>query len=100
MVYFCGFFAELGHFAGFSLYIIYITGRISEVAMAWDILFFSLGGPVEGYTGAQTVVFAGSICYYAIRNSDTAMGRAGGGGAAFLRRVAVGRGSGNIVFKA
>ena len=45
--------------------------------MAWDILFFSLGGPVEGYTGAQTVVFAGSICYYAIRNSDTAMGGAG-----------------------
>jgi hypothetical protein len=66
-----------GTFAGFSLYIIYIAGRISEVAMAVEIIFFSLGGPVEGYTGAQTVIFAGSIFYFAIRNSEAAMGRAG-----------------------
>ncbi len=79
MVNFGGFFAKLGHLAGFSLYIIYITGRISEVAMAVDIIFFSFGGPVEGYTGAQTMIFAGFICYFAIRNSEAAAGRAGGG---------------------
>ena len=41
MVYFGGFFAKLGHFAGFSLHIIYNAVRISEATMrlVGDILF-------------------------------------------------------------
>ncbi len=40
MVYFGGFFAKLGHFAGFSLHIINNAVRISEAAMggAGDII--------------------------------------------------------------
>ncbi len=58
MVYFGGFFAKLGHFAGFSLRMYpLIAGRINAAAMAWDIIFFSLAGPVGDYTGAQTVIF-------------------------------------------
>jgi hypothetical protein len=40
VVYFGGFFAKLGHFAGFSLHIIYNAVRISEAAMggAGDII--------------------------------------------------------------
>ena len=33
MVYFGGFFAKLGHFAGFSLHIINVAVKISEAAM-------------------------------------------------------------------
>ncbi len=38
MVYFGGFFAKLGHFAGFSLHIINLAVRISAAMMAGDIL--------------------------------------------------------------
>ncbi len=34
-----------------------ISGRINAAAMAWDIIFFSLAGPVGDYTGANTVIF-------------------------------------------
>ena len=40
-------FSQTGIFAGFSLRIIYISGRISAAVRAGDI-FFSLAGPV-GY---------------------------------------------------
>ncbi len=36
MVYFGGFVAKLGYFAGFSLYIINFVARISEAASAMD----------------------------------------------------------------
>ncbi len=41
MVYFGGFFAKLGHFAGFSLHIINNAVRISEATMrgVGDIIF-------------------------------------------------------------
>ncbi len=41
MVNFGGFFAELGHFAGFSLHIINLAIRISDAAMggAGNIIF-------------------------------------------------------------
>ncbi len=44
-VYFGGFFAKLGYFAGFSLYIINFPVRISEAAVggAGDIIFHNLG---------------------------------------------------------
>ncbi len=58
MVYFGGFFAKLEFSRGF-LYVlfIYISGRISAAAMAGEIIFFSLAGPVGDYTGAPTVIF-------------------------------------------
>ncbi len=48
-------------FAGFSLNIIYIVGRISAAAIAGDIILFSLGGLVGHYTRAYTVIFRGII---------------------------------------
>ncbi len=44
MVYFGGFFAKMGYFAGFSLYIITNAVRVSEAAMggAGDIIFITL----------------------------------------------------------
>ena len=51
-------FCQTGIFAGFSLRMYHlITGRINAAAMAWDIIFFSLAGPVGDYTGAPTVIF-------------------------------------------
>ena len=64
MVYFGGFFAKLGYFAGFSLHIINFVGRISEAAIAGDILLFSFSGPVGDYTGAHTVIFKGFSQWY------------------------------------
>ncbi len=46
-------------FAGFSLNSINNAVRISEAAIAGDILLFSLGGQVGDYTGAHTVIFRG-----------------------------------------
>ncbi len=40
-------FCQTGIFAGFSLYIINFVGRISEAAIAGDILLISLGGQVR-----------------------------------------------------
>ncbi len=49
MVNFGGFFAELGHFAGFSLHIINLAIRISDAAMggAGNITNDRLGGTVD-----------------------------------------------------
>ncbi len=40
MVYFGGFFAKLGHFAGFSLHIINVAIKISEAATCGVHIFF------------------------------------------------------------
>ncbi len=58
VVYFGGFFSQTGIFTGFSLQIINLAVRISAAAMALDIIFISLAGPVGYYTGAHTVIFA------------------------------------------
>jgi hypothetical protein len=51
-------FPKLKYLQGFLyVYIIYIAGRISTAAMAGDIIFFSLAGPMGHYTGANTVIF-------------------------------------------
>ncbi len=76
MVYFGGFFAKLGYFAGVSLNIIYIVGRISAAAIAGDIILFSLSGLVGDYTGACTVIFRGIIS----QEQLSCNGRSGGGG--------------------
>ncbi len=55
-------FSQTGLFAGFSLNIIFIVGRISAAAIAWDLILFCLGGPVD-YTGAHTVIFRGIFLY-------------------------------------
>ncbi len=52
-------FFPTGIFAGFSLHIINLAARISAAAMAGDIIFFSLAGPVGDYMGAHTVIFQG-----------------------------------------
>jgi hypothetical protein len=86
-------FCQTGIFAGFSLYIINFVGRISEAAIAGDILLFSLGGQVGDYTGTHTVIFRGIFSIYykllARRNSEAAMGGSGvggrGGGTLFFR---------------
>ena len=54
-------FSQTGIFAGFSLrlcnmYKIYNAGGISATALARDIIFFSLAGPVGDDTGAHTVI--------------------------------------------
>ncbi len=43
------------NFRGFSLHIINFAVRISAAAMAGDIIFFSLAGPLGDYTWAHTV---------------------------------------------
>jgi hypothetical protein len=52
-------FSQTEIFAGFSLHIIILAIRISAAAMAGDIIFFSLAGPVGDYTGANAVIFQG-----------------------------------------
>ena len=49
--------------------------------MARDIIFFSLAGPVEDYTGAHTVIFREVFfcILFSRRKSEAAMGRSGGG---------------------
>jgi hypothetical protein len=56
---FGGFFAPTGIFAGFSLHITNFAVRTSEAAMAGDIIFFYLTGPVRDYTGAHAVILCG-----------------------------------------
>ncbi len=81
-------FCQTGIFAGFSLYIINFVGRISEAAIAGDILLFSLGGQVGDYTGAHTVIFQGIFSKYykllARRNSVDRGWGAGAGDIIFL----------------
>jgi hypothetical protein len=58
VVYFGGFFPKLEFSRGFLyIYLISLVVRISAAAMAGDIIFFSLAGPVGDYTGAPTVIF-------------------------------------------
>ncbi len=57
-----------------SVYIIYISDRISTAAMAGDIIFFILAGPVGDYTGLF------SIYYSTGRFNEAAMGGAKVGG--------------------
>jgi hypothetical protein len=63
VVYFGGFFAKLGHFAGFSLHIIYNAVRISEATMR----------------GVGDIIFSAWFFLYlfAERISEAAMGRRG-----------------------
>jgi hypothetical protein len=64
--------------------------------MAWDIIFFSLAGPVGDYTGAHSAILRRlfSIYYSPEKNREAAMGGSGGGGGHYVfRRVRwVGRG--------
>ncbi len=64
MVYFGGFFPKLEFSRGFLyLYLINIFGRISAAAMAGDIIFFCLAGPLVDYTEAHTGIFSqGFLC--------------------------------------
>ena len=71
------FFAKLGYFAGFSLNIIYIVGRISAAAIAGNIKLLSLGDLVRDYTGAYTVIYRGII---SPKEQQSCKGRRGGGG--------------------
>ena len=73
----------------FASFIIFIVGNISAAAIAGDLIFFSLGGPVGDYTGAHTVIFRGifSIYYSADGTSEAAMGGAW-----------LGAGKGDIIF--
>ncbi len=65
MVYFGGFFAKLGYFAGFSLHIINFVGRISEAALkgVGDIFFINLE-PSER-VHSHIVIF----CWFFLDNS-------------------------------
>ena len=57
MVYFGGFFAKLGHFAGFSLHIINLAVRISAAMMAGEIIFLgcriACKGAMDGARGGK-----------------------------------------------
>ncbi len=65
----------------FSPYIIYNAGGISAAAIAGDIIFFSLAGPVGDYTGPILCFFAIFFLYFirqkVYRSCD---GRSGGQG--------------------
>ncbi len=69
MVFFGGFFAKLGRFAGFSLHIINFVGRINEVAMkgVGDIIFHNFGAQWKDtpsycdFSGFISIVFAARI---------------------------------------
>ncbi len=76
MVYFSGFFSQLGFSRGF----------LSIAVMAGDIIFFCLAGPLGVYTGTHTVIFRGvSFILFSRRKSKAAMGKGGGGGIIFFR---------------
>ena len=81
MVYFGGFFAKLGHFAGFSLHIINFVGRISEAAMkgVGDIIFHKLGAQWKG-TPSYCDCSGFFSLFFAARNSEAAIGGAEVGG--------------------
>ena len=64
-------FSQTGIFAGFSLRINHLnSGRISAAAMAGEIIFFSLAGPVGDYTGAPSVIFRGIFRYNISQNEQ------------------------------
>jgi hypothetical protein len=54
--------------------------------MAWDIIFFSLAGPVGDYTGAHTVILCWlfSIYYSPEKTEKLRWAGRGGGGAFFF----------------
>jgi hypothetical protein len=85
-------FWQSGIFAGFSLYIINFVGRISEAAIAGDILLFSIGGPVQWEITLGPILWFFVSFFYILlarRNSEAAMGGswvgARGGGHYFFR---------------
>ncbi len=60
VVYFGGIFPKLEFSRGFLyLYLINIVGRISAAAMAGDIIFFCLAGPLVDYIEAHTGIIRG-----------------------------------------
>jgi hypothetical protein len=73
----------------FYVCIIYIAGRIIATAIAGDIIFFSLSGPVGDYSRAQTVISHGIFSIYSIiRQMEQAK----------LRWVEQGWGAGDTIF--
>jgi hypothetical protein len=59
-------------------------GKIEKLflrcAMAWDIIFFSLAGPVGDYTGAHTVIFRLHGCdFYYLPEDQRSCDKRGGG---------------------
>ncbi len=48
-----------------SVYLIYITGRVSAAVMAGDIIFFCLDGPVVDYTACPYSDFSRGLFYTA-----------------------------------
>jgi len=75
VVYFGGFFAKLGHFAGFSLHIINLAVRISAAEMAGDIILFSIYYSPEGilfsiyYSPEGTAKLRLVIVFFKVPNS-------------------------------
>jgi hypothetical protein len=63
VVYFCGFFAKLGYFAGFSMYIINFVGRISEAAMKGVGALYIINLEPCGRVHPHIVIFAGFFLY-------------------------------------
>ena len=63
-------FCQTGIFAGFSLHIINFAVRISAAAMAGDIIFFSLAGPLGDYTWAHTVSIYTYECIFKSKPKD------------------------------
>jgi hypothetical protein len=95
VVYFGGFFAKLGPFAGFSLHIVNYVGRISEAAMkrVGDIIFHNFGAQ---WKGTPSYCDFSPVFLYIIRRvriSEAAMG--GGGG----RRGTILGGKVSIVYR-
>jgi hypothetical protein len=51
VVYFGGFFAKMGYFAGFSLHIINLAVRISAAMMVGDNIIFRVPNTLQGCDG-------------------------------------------------
>ncbi len=82
MVYFGGFFAKLGYFAGFSLYTINFVVRISEAAMkgVGDIIFHNLGAQWRGTPSHCDFSFFSMFFTARISEAASCVGGAGVGG--------------------
>jgi hypothetical protein len=82
-------FCQTGTFRGVFFTKITLAVRIPAAAMAGDIIFFSLAGPVEYYTGAHTVIFRGVFSLYYSPERRAKLRWAGGvggeGGIVFFR---------------
>ncbi len=69
MVYFGGFFAKLGPFAGFSLHIVNFVGRISEAAMKGVGTLYLITLEPSRRVHPHTVIFR-HFFLYIIRRKD------------------------------